>query len=206
MAMRLAFFASGNGTTMRNIVAAIRERHIAAEPALLIASKPDCGAMRFAKAEGIPARTISRTTHPDAGARDAAILSALKEAAAEVIILSGYLHKIGPQVLKAFAPRIINIHPALLPRFGGKGMYGHHVHEAVLAAGETQSGATVHIVDAEYDHGPIIAQRRVPVLAGDTADSLGARVEEAAEKDLMIETVRAIAEGEIDLAMLARSP
>jgi phosphoribosylglycinamide formyltransferase-1 len=204
MAMRLAFLASGNGTTMRNIVGAIRDGRIEAEPALLIASKPDCGAVRFATAEGIPARHISRKTHADSRARDAAILSALKEAAADLVILSGYLHKIGPQVLRAFAPHIINIHPALLPRFGGQGMYGRRVHEAVLAAGARESGATAHIVDAEYDHGPVIAQRPVPVLAGDTAESLAARVE-AAEKELMIETVRAIAAGAIDLAQLARA-
>lgn len=204
MAMRLAFLASNNGTTMRNIVATIRAGSIAAEPVLLIASKPDCGAMRFAQAEGIPAHTIAHKTHPDPATRDAAIRRALEEAKAELVILSGYLHKIGPQVLRAFSPRIINIHPALLPRHGGEGMYGRRVHAAVLAAGERDSGATVHIVDAEYDHGPIIAQRRVPVKADDTVESLAARVE-AAEKELMIETVRAIAAGEIDLERLARA-
>lgn len=204
MTIRIAFFASGNGTTMRNIVAATRQGTIAAEPVLLISNKADSPAMKWAMANAIPARHISRKTHPDESARDAAVLGALAAARADLIVLSGYLRKVGPQVLAAYAPRIINIHPALLPAFGGKGMYGRHVHEAVLAAGQTESGATVHFVAGPYDTGAIIGQRRVAVKPGDTAESLAARVE-AAEKDLMIETVRAIVEAEIDLEELARA-
>jgi phosphoribosylglycinamide formyltransferase-1 len=203
MAMRLAFFASGNGTTMRNIAGAIADGVIAAEAVLLISNKPDCPAMQWAKAHGIPTRAISRKTHPDDSAGDNAMLAALREARADLVILSGYLDKIGPKVIAAYAPRIINIHPALLPEFGGKGMYGRHVHEAVLRAGRKQSGASVNIVSDAYDAGPVIAQKRIPVLSGDTVETLAARVE-AAEKDLMIETVRAITAGELKLERFSR--
>ncbi len=203
MVMRLAFFASNNGTTMRNIVQAIGDGVIAAEAVLLISNKPDCAAMKWAQAHGIPTRTISRKTHPDDSARDKAMLAALREARADLVILSGYVQKLGDGFLSALAVPIINIHPSLLPEFGGKGMYGRHVHEAVLAARRRESGATVHFVTEVYDTGPIIAQSRVPVQRDDTVESLAARVE-AAEKALMIETVRAIAAGELKLGKIAR--
>jgi phosphoribosylglycinamide formyltransferase-1 len=201
MAMRLAFFASGNGTTMRNIAGAIADGVIAAEAVLLISNKPDCPAMQWAKAHGIPTRAISRKTHPDDSAGDKAMLAALREARADLVILSGYVQKLSVGLLSALDIPVINIHPALLPDFGGQGMYGRHVHEAVLAARRRESGATVHFVTEVYDTGPIIAQRRVPVQRDDTVESLAARVE-AAEKELMIETVRAIAAGELRLDKL----
>ncbi len=201
---RLAFLASNNGTSMQNIIAAIRANEIAAEPVLLISNKADSGAMDFARRAGIAARHISRKTHPDDAARDTEMAAALRAADTDLVILSGYLQKIGPAVIAAFAPNIINIHPALLPDFGGAGMYGRHVHEAVLAAGHGQSGASIHIVDGEYDRGPVIAQNCVPVLSGDTVETLSARVE-AAEKALMIETVGKITKGQIRLSDLRSS-
>ena len=118
----------------------------------------------------------------------------MQAAGVELIVLSGYLRRLGPQVLAAYRNRILNIHPGLLPEFGGEGMYGRRVHEAVIAAGASESGATIHAVDEIYDHGPVIARRIVPVRADDTADSLEARVT-AMEPGFFVETLQAIAEG-----------
>jgi len=116
----------------------------------------------------------------------------------DTVILAGYMKKLGPLTLQAFRGRILNIHPALLPKFGGPGMYGKRVHAAVLAAGETVTGVTVHVVDALYDHGRILAQCEVPVREGDTVDSLADRALQQ-EHRLYTETLRRIAAGEIVL-------
>jgi phosphoribosylglycinamide formyltransferase-1 len=116
------------------------------------------------------------------------------------VILSGYLRKLGPAILAAFDGRILNVHPALLPKFGGKGMYGARVHEAVLAQGETQTGATIHLVDAEYDHGRTIAQSRIAIEPGDGVQEIQAKVMKA-ESSLFVETVRRIADGELKLPL-----
>jgi phosphoribosylglycinamide formyltransferase-1 len=113
-------------------------------------------------------------------------------------VLAGYMRKLGPQTLAAYSKRILNVHPALLPKFGGQGMYGKHVHEAVLKAGDKLSGATIHIVDGEYDHGPIVAQAEVPVEAGDTPDTLAARVQ-AKEQEMYPRVLVDIISGKIDL-------
>ena len=115
-------------------------------------------------------------THADPVALDAAILVALQTHGVEIVCLAGYMKKLGARTLAACRGRILNIHPALLPNFGGRCMYGMRVHEAVLAAGENESGATVHLIDGEYDHGPVLAQEKVPVCDGDTPEQLQARV------------------------------
>jgi phosphoribosylglycinamide formyltransferase-1 len=122
----------------------------------------------------------------------------LDAAGVELVILSGYLRRLGPRTLARYRNRIINIHPGLLPDFGGEGMYGRRVHEAVIQAGVGESGATIHAVDEIYDHGPVIARRAVPVLAGDTPDALEARVT-AMEPEFFVETLRAIAAGDLAL-------
>ena len=114
------------------------------------------------------------------------------------MFLAGYMKKLGPLVLNAFEGRILNTHPALLPRFGGPGMYGDRVFEAVLEAGESESGVSIHLVDAEYDTGDIVSQCRVPVLPGDCLEDLKARVQ-AREKEFVVETLSQIAKGEIRL-------
>ncbi|MCA9311426.1 MAG: phosphoribosylglycinamide formyltransferase [Phycisphaerales bacterium] len=164
---RLAVLLSGGGRTLDNLLRHIREGGLAAEVGLVIASRACAGADK-ATGAGIP-------THIIKGPIPAAELTTLLEQAdIDLVVLAGYLVRL--QIPAGYAGRVINIHPALLPAFGGKGMYGHHVHEAVLAAGAPESGCTVHYCDDQYDTGPVIAQARCPVLAGDTPDTLAARV------------------------------
>jgi folate-dependent phosphoribosylglycinamide formyltransferase PurN len=136
----------------------------------VISSRADAGALERARRAGVPTSVLADPADPDE------LLRAL--AGAELVVLAGYLQRVPPAVVARFRLRMINIHPALLPAFGGSGMYGRRVHEQVLASGATLSGATVHYVDEEYDHGPIIAQWPVPVRPGDTPETLSARVRE----------------------------
>lgn len=191
--MRLAFLASNNGSSLRAIVAAIEAGDLSAQPVLAVSNKRAAPALEFARRHGMATLVIPTVADPERADRDLA--AALREAGAEWVILSGYLRKLGSETLAAFAGRILNIHPALLPRHGGQGLYGRRVHQAVIEANDAVSGASVHLVDAEYDHGPVIARRVVPVRAGDTAQTLEARVN-TAEPGLFVETLRRIASGE----------
>lgn len=188
--MRLAFFCSGSGSSMRAIVAACESGELAATPVLLIANR-ECRAAEFARERGMPVRVIP-TVGPAGEGADEAALGALSEAGAEWIVLSGYLRKLGPKVLRAYEGRILNVHPALLPAFGGEGMYGRRVHEAVIAAGAAEAGATIHLVDDEYDHGQIIAQERIAVRPGETAEEIEARVM-VLEPALFVRTLKTLA-------------
>lgn len=194
--LKLGFLASHRGSSMRAIVEAIRTGRLNAEARVVISNNRDAAALDYARAAGIPAYHLSGNTHPDPAELDRAILDALQKHDVTLVILSGYMKKIGPLTLAAYQDRILNIHPALLPRFGGQGMYGKRVHEAVLAAGEPVTGVTVHFIDEQYDHGPIIGQRTVPVLATDTVDTLAARVLEC-EKAFFVEILQQIAAGRI---------
>ncbi|TAL02966.1 MAG: phosphoribosylglycinamide formyltransferase [Rhodospirillaceae bacterium] len=194
----LAFLASHNGTNMRAIVAACKQAQIRAQAVLLISNNGDSAAMAWAKANKIPASHISATTAGSDAEADATIASTLSMAGADLVILAGYMRKLGPETLGVFKRRILNVHPALLPKFGGQGMYGKRVHEAVLASGDKETGVTIHLVDDVYDHGPIVAQDRVPVQPGDTPETLAARVQ-AREQTLYVETLKRIFTGEIDL-------
>ena len=169
---RIAAFVSGGGS---NFVAAhefqrARGEAAAGEVVLVVSNKSGCGALARAIERGITCAVLANPRDGDA------LLSLLREHNIEVLVLAGYLALVPPQVTRAFRGRIVNVHPALLPAFGGPGMYGKHVHAAVLAAGARISGATVHFVDEEYDRGAIIAQWPVPVFEEDTAESLAARV------------------------------
>lgn len=177
---------------MRAILAAIDAGELDAEARLVISNNADSAALAFARERGLAALHVSGRTEGSAEAADARIAAALTEAGVEQVICSGYLRPVGPRTLAAFEGRVLNIHPALLPAYGGQGMYGRRVHEAVVAAGERETGATVHVVDAEYDHGPIVRQRRIAIEPGDTAETIEARVM-AAEPGLFIETLRALA-------------
>ena len=186
---------------MRAIVAAMRGGALKSEPAVLVSNNRDSSAIAWAEDNDVPWAHISAKVAGSEAAADAAIADALKRHGADLVVLAGYMRKLGPVTLKTFHRRILNVHPALLPRFGGQGMYGAHVHEAVLTAGERESGVTIHIVDDEYDHGAVVAQARVPVEPTDTAATLAARVQ-AREQTLYPETLRRIIAGEIDLDRL----
>lgn len=196
--LRLGFLASHGGSNLQAILDAISRGSLAAEPRLVISNNSGARALERAGAAGVEALHISGATHSGPGEADAAILEAMGGRGVNLIVLAGYMKKIGGAVLAAYPRRILNIHPALLPKFGGGGMYGLRVHGAVLAAGESHSGATVHLVDEEYDRGPILAQAPVPVLPGDTPEILQARVLEQ-EHRLYPETLRLIATGGISL-------
>jgi phosphoribosylglycinamide formyltransferase-1 len=192
--MRIGVLASGGGTTLQAVLDACARGELAASIALLISNNSGSGAIERAKKAGIPTRHLSLKTHPDPAALDAAIEAALVEARVDVVFLAGYMKRLGERTLARFAGRILNTHPALLPKFGGQGMYGAHVHHAVIAAGETVTGVTVHLVDSDYDTGPAIAQVEVPVLPSDTAETLAARVQER-ERAFVVEVLAELAAG-----------
>lgn len=198
MRLQIGFMASGGGTNMQAIIDACRAGRLDGDPRAVISNLSKSGALERARQEGIPAYHLSSRTHPDPDELDRAILEALTDNEVDVICLVGYLKLMGPRTIGAYRGRILNIHPALLPRHGGQGFYGHHVHEAVLAAGDQVSGPTVHLVDERYDEGPVLRQIEVPVLPDDTPDTLAARVL-VQEHRLFPETLQAIATGEIQL-------
>ena len=196
--MKLAFFASHNGTNMQAVLDACKTGDVLGEPSVVISNNSDAQALARAKRDGIPHYHLSSKTHPDPGQLDAEILMVLQRHQAELAILAGYMRKLGPKTLAHYQGRILNIHPALLPKYGGPGMYGAHVHAAVLAAGEKETGVTIHLVDGEYDHGAILAQCRVPVLPMDTIATLSARVL-AQEHLFLVDTVKRIVAKELTL-------
>jgi len=194
--LKLGFLASGNGSSAETIVDAITGGALAAEPRLLISNKKTAPALVWAAARGVPALAIPTLSDPDAA--DLALAEAMTAHGVELIVLSGYLRRLGPVTLGRYAGRIVNIHPGPLPEFGGDGMYGARVHQAVLAAGVAESAIVIHLVDEEYDHGPELARRSVPVSASDTAQSLEDRVK-ALEPAFFVETLQRIATGELEL-------
>ena len=196
--MNLGFLASHRGSNMQAVIAACKSGRLAARPCVVISNNSGSGALARARQEGIPHYHLSGRTHPDLSQLDTAILDALLRHDVELVILAGYMRKLGSKTLERYRGRIINIHPALLPRHGGEGMYGIHPHESVLAAGDRESGPTVHLVTAEYDRGPILRQRRVPVQPDDTPESLQKRVL-AQEHEIYPEVIGDIAEGKIKL-------
>ncbi len=161
-------------------------------PAVLISNNRGAEAIARAQASGLNVHILNGRTHPDPDDLDRAMLDALRAGRCDWIVLSGYMKKIGPRVLDAFEGRMLNIHPSLLPRHGGKGMYGMHVHRAVIASGDRITGATVHLVDGEYDEGPVLAQAELEVLVGETPESLSDRLLEV-EHRLLVATLREIA-------------
>ena len=191
---RVAVFASGGGSNLQAIIdhqAALGGRG-SAQVVLVASDKPNAGALQRARDAGITAVAL------DQQARTSGLMTILSAHRVEMLALSGYLRMIPADVVRHFHGRIINVHPALLPEFGGRGMYGHHVHEAVVASGARLTGPTVHFVDERYDEGPVIAQRPVPVHPGDTADDVAKRVLEA-EHVLYPRVVEAVAAGKIRL-------
>ncbi|MFA6232570.1 MAG: phosphoribosylglycinamide formyltransferase [Bacteroidota bacterium] len=193
--LRLAVFVSGRGSNLRSIHKAIIERRLTAEIVGVISNLDDAPALQFASNEGFPVLSVQGCTE---AAELPLILDFLAVNGADFIALTGYMKLIPPEIVAAFKHRIVNIHPALLPSFGGKGMYGNHVHAAVLASGEKVTGATVHIVDEEYDRGPIVMQRRVQVQDDDTPEILAARVLEV-EHAIYPEALQLFAEQRVEI-------
>ena len=199
MAIRnLGFLASHRGSNMQSIIDACDSGRLQAVPAVVISNNSDSGALDRARQHEIPAYHISSKLFPDPSALDAEICNTLIKHNVDLVILAGYMKKVGSRTLQAFKGRIINIHPALLPKYGGKGMYGSKVHEQVLASGDTETGVTIHIVTDDYDTGPVIAQKKVPVEKDDTVESLAERVI-ITEHELYVATIEGIIKGEIPL-------
>ena len=169
--VHLTIFASGKGSNAQRIIDHFRG-HPVVKIGLIVCNNPAAGVLEIAKKENIPTLLIEKERF----FRGDAYLHELIERKTDWVVLAGFLWKIPSPLVSAYRGHIINIHPALLPKYGGKGMYGHFVHEAVIRAGETESGITIHQVDELYDHGQILFQASCPVLSGDTADSLAERV------------------------------
>ncbi len=172
----IACLASGNGTNLQAIIDSIESGALPARIAAVISNVPAAPALERASRHGLPRFVVDHQRYGDRAAFERTLIDIIDQSQAKLVCLCGFLRILSPLFTGHYPGRIINIHPALLPKFGGRGMYGHRVHEAVLAAKETVSGCSVHVVDAQVDHGPIILQRTVPVLPGDTPDALAARV------------------------------
>ncbi len=196
--LRLGVLASHGGTTLQAVMDACEAGLLNARVVVVISNNSQSGAMQRARHRTIASAHLSDKTHPMPHALDEAIAQTLQQYQVNLVLLAGYLKKLGKQTLTRFQGRILNTHPALLPKFGGQGMYGSRVHAAVLAAGETVTGISVHLVDADYDTGPVIAQCKVPLVSGDTTDSLADRVQ-ARERTFLVETLQAIAIGDLRL-------
>ena len=177
-------FASGNGTNFRSILEHKREGKIGSDVGLLITNNSTCGAAEIARAEGIEVIHISRKVFPDLSSQDYSnlFISALEKNETDLIVLAGYMKMLPEEVVKKYSNRIINIHPALLPKHGGKGMYGINVHKAVIESGEKETGVTVHYVNENYDEGEIIYQEKIPVNENESPESLMERVQEVERK------------------------
>ncbi|HOP07257.1 MAG TPA: phosphoribosylglycinamide formyltransferase [candidate division Zixibacteria bacterium] len=195
---RVAVFVSGGGSNLQSLIDAVKAGILTAEIALVISSTKKAFGLQRAEKAGIPGRTMRPGRDESPEEYEARMLALLDEHKIDYIALAGYLKLLPLGVVRKYRHRITNIHPALLPKFGGQGMYGHHVHEAVLAAGEKESGPTVHLVDEIYDHGRILEQIRVPVKPDDTPDSLAARVLEK-EHRLYPRVLQKLIKGEYDL-------
>ena len=196
MSVRIAVLCSGGGTNLQALIDAQEAGQIDGEIVLVLSNASKAYALERARKHGIEAKFISKKQAGSDEAFNDAILAELRRVGAELVVLAGYLPIVGAQVVRAYEHRIINIHPALIPSFCGPGMYGHHVHEAVLAYGAKISGATTHFVDEQVDHGGVILQRSVPVLEGDTPETLAARVL-TVEHEILPESVRLFCAGKL---------
>jgi phosphoribosylglycinamide formyltransferase 1 len=172
--LRLAVLISGSGTTLQNLIDRIGDGRLQAKIVLVVSSKADAFGLERARRAGLTTAFVSRKMAGSVEAFSDQVFAACRKARAELVCMAGFLHLL--HIPDDYLGRVMNIHPALIPAFCGKGYYGHRVHEAVLESGAKVSGCTVHFADNEYDHGPIISQRVVPVLDDDTPDSLAARV------------------------------
>ncbi|MBI4536080.1 MAG: phosphoribosylglycinamide formyltransferase [Ignavibacteriae bacterium] len=195
----IAVFGSGRGSNFQAILDAIQQGRIpGARICLVVSNNARAGILEIARSSGVPAEHLSEKAFASETAFVDYLLATLRKHSANFIVLAGYMKRLHQRIIEAYRNRIINIHPALLPRYGGQGMYGMHVHEAVIAARERFSGATVHVVDEQYDHGRIILQRRIPVSPDDSSESLAAKVLKI-EHELYPEAIRMFAEGNVEI-------
>lgn len=194
MALRLAVLLSGGGTTLENIFTHIESGELDASVVCVISSRHGAYGLERARNHGVPAIAITRKDFADTAAFSQAVWREVRAHDAGLVVLAGFMSLL--EIDPAYNGKIMNVHPALIPSFCGRGMYGHHVHETVIEYGAKVSGATVHFVDAEYDHGPIILQKAVPVLEDDTPDSLAERVQ-AAEREIYPQAIQLYAEGRL---------
>jgi len=192
--LRIAVLLSGNGTSLENLCEQIDAGRVGGRVVVVLSSKEKAFGLERARRRGIPAVAVSRREHPDIETFNDALHAELAHHEIDLVALLGFLSPF--QLRGVFEGRAINVHPALIPAFCGKGYYGARVHRAVLEAGVKVSGATLHFVDEQYDHGPILLQQAVPVLEGDTPEALAARVM-AAERRLVPEAVQLIAEDRV---------
>jgi len=191
---RIAVLLSGSGSSLENLLGCIDEATVPGEVCVVVASKANAFGLERARRRGIPAVAVPRKEYPEVERFNDAIHAALAPHEPELVLLLGFLSPF--ETRGRYEGRALNVHPALVPAFCGKGFYGHRVHEAVLAAGVKLTGATVHFVDSEYDHGPIVLQEAVEVRDDDTPETLAARVQ-AAERRLVPEAVRLFAAGRL---------
>ena len=199
--LRLGVLASHGGTNLQAIIDACADGRLSAEISVVISNNSRERALQRARSAGIPAFHLSGQTHPEPEQLDGAIFETLSAHGVDLVVMAGYMKLLGPRTLSRFRGRVLNTHPALLPKFGGAGMYGDRVHEAVLAAGEKLTGVTVHVADDRYDHGAIVAHCEVPVHKGDTVETLSARML-LREHEFLVETLQRVVSGEIDLDIL----
>ena len=196
--LRVGVLVSGGGTNLQAILDAMDQGKITnAEVAAVISNNPGAYALERARNHGIPAECISPKDFPDRASFNEALVAKVDSYDLDLVVLAGFLVKIPEAMIAKYRNKIINIHPSLIPSFCGQGFYGLHVHDAALAYGVKLSGATVHFVSAECDGGPIIAQKAVPVLPGDTPETLQKRIMEQAEWKLLPEAVRLFCEGRL---------
>ena len=196
--MKIAVFVSGGGTNLQAIIDNTKDGILKdIEIALVLSSSKDAYALERAANNGIKSVVVSKKDYDSIEAWDEAVVSAVDESGAELIVLAGYLSLMGPKIVSKYSNRIINIHPALIPSFCGAGMYGIRPHKAALAKGVKVSGATVHFVNENYDEGPILLQKAVDVLPDDTPETLQRRIMEQCEWKILPKAIRLIADGKV---------
>lgn len=201
---RIAVFASGNGSNLQALIDACKAEEIDAEIVAVVSNHRYAFALNRAREAKIETLVFEPEKFKTRTEMFAKTTKALQERDVRLVCLAGYMLKLEPSMIRAFPNRILNIHPALLPSYGGKGMYGRHVHTAVIGAGATESGCTVHLVDEIFDHGPILAQTVVPVERGDTPETLAKRIHPA-EHQLYVDVVRRVCAGELDLDAISKT-
>ena len=201
--MNIGVLASHQGTTLQAVLDACLGGALPARVGVVISNNSGSGALARARDAGVLTCHISGKTHLDPVDLDRTVCACLATANSDVVLLAGFMKKLGPQTLRTYAGRVLNTHPALLPKFGGPGMFGAHVHRAVLDSGDAVSGASVHLVEDDYDTGLVIAQRSVEVIADDTPDTLAARVQ-VAERELVVDVLREFALGIRSLPVRSR--